>query len=133
MRWRRFTRSDVNVNHRYVRAGQQLASGAIDYVLGPCLADVLLRFSETVMRRLNCPSDASSFSIRTKIRSSDPAIERHLVILDPAAGMGRNGPRAHRQRRSAADCDHSASQPSRQLLRQSVDAARQDDQPTRRS
>jgi ATP-dependent DNA ligase len=48
MRWRRFTRSDVNVNDRYVRAGQQLASGAIDWVLvEQCLADALLRLPRT--------------------------------------------------------------------------------------
>jgi len=42
------------------------------------------------MRRLNCPSDASSFSIRTKIRQQRPGdrVDRHLIILDPGAGMG---------------------------------------------
>src|SRR6516162_353301 len=54
-----------------VRTGQQLASGAIDSVIEQCVADALLRFSRSVMRRLKCPSDVSSFSIRTKIRSSD--------------------------------------------------------------
>jgi hypothetical protein len=43
-------------------------------VIEQCVADALLRFSRAVMWRLKCPSDASSFSIRTKIRSSDPAI-----------------------------------------------------------
>ena len=37
--------------------------------------------------------------------------------------MGEMVRGAHRQRRSAAHCDHSASSPSRELLRESVDAA----------
>jgi len=59
-------------------------------VLEQCVANTLLRFSRSVMRRLNCPSDASSFSIRTKIRQQrhGDRVDRHLIILDPGAGMG---------------------------------------------
>jgi hypothetical protein len=117
MRWRRLTRSDVNVKHRYARTGQQLASGAIDCVL-PCLADAPAEIFKIGDGAAQCPSNASSFSIRTKIRSSDPAIVSHVTSSSSMRrGNGRNGRRAHRQRRSAAHWDHSASSPSRQLLR----------------
>ena len=78
-----------------------------------CLSGALLRFSRSVMRRLKCPSDASSFSIRTKIRSSESAIVSSVTSLFSI--RRRNGRRARHQRRSAAHCDRLASLPSRQF------------------
>jgi hypothetical protein len=54
-----------------------------------CLADALLRFSRSVMRRLKCPSDVELFYPHENPQQrSGNGVERHLVILDAAAGMG---------------------------------------------
>ena len=81
MRWRRFTRSDVNVKHRYARTGQQLASGAIDCVL-PCLADAPAEIFKIGDGAAQCPERCVELFDPHENRQQRPGdrVERHLLI-----------------------------------------------------